>query len=101
MNNEILFLNKTVFHECSYEIINVGRDIEFKDNRHFISKKDNLLFELSNVIHSCGIEMYETNYLNSEGRYLRITNIKMVFHSNLARIYLFNCVETKTIEYWI
>lgn len=42
--------------------------------------------------------------LNTEGRYLRITNskgIEMVFHISLGKIYLLNCVETRTIEYWI
>jgi hypothetical protein len=41
--------------------------------------------------------------LNTEGRYLRITNskgIEMVFHSSQGRIYLLNYVETRTID-WI
>jgi hypothetical protein len=33
MNNEIVVWNKTVLHECPYEIINVGRDFEYKDNK--------------------------------------------------------------------
>lgn len=66
MKNDILVWNKIVIHECPYEIINVGQDFEYKDNIYFISKRENLLFELSNGIHSCGIDMFETN----EGIYI-------------------------------
>lgn len=66
IGNEILVWNSSVLHECPFEIINIARDLEYKENKYFISKTDNLLFELSNIILNCGIDMYEAN----EGIYL-------------------------------
>ena len=66
MGYEIIVWNSTILHKCPYEIIDTNLSYEFTENKYFVSKKDNLLFEITAVSKICEVEMYETN----EGIYI-------------------------------